>query len=221
MGRSQINGKSGETLEVNADGSVNVSLNGSNLTDDKPIPIKQIGSMPTGSNTIGTVNLAANGLSIGTGGNLPDTTSGNGNLAMAHYLYNGATWDRNRNNIEGSVLASATRTSITNSPKQTNHNAKALVIYLDVTAASGTGGLTPFLRLYDPVTGKTVVINVLSSAITAIGTYAFVIGLGASGTVTNSVKSFVSSIISRQYDIQIYHNDASSYTYSVGQCLVV
>jgi hypothetical protein len=135
--------------------------------------------------------------------------------------YNGNNkWDRVRNNTEGTLLTSASRTANTNSPKQTNYNAKAVVIFLDVTTASGVGGLTPFLRLYDPVSGKTTAIST-GSLITTTGTFAFIIGLGATGAITTSVKAFVSAIVSRQYDVQIYHNDNSAYTYSVGQCLVV
>lgn len=60
------------------------------------------------------------------------------------HLFNGTTWDRSRNNVEVTVLASAARTSTTNSADLVNYNARGVRIFLDITAASGT---TPTLDL--------------------------------------------------------------------------
>jgi hypothetical protein len=48
MGRSQINGKSGETLEVDSNGAALVSLAGSNVPDSQAIPVKISGADANG-----------------------------------------------------------------------------------------------------------------------------------------------------------------------------
>jgi hypothetical protein len=56
-------------------------------------------------------------------------------------LYNGATFDRQRGNTEGTLLASAARTAYTAAAAQTNYNARGVILHLNVTAA-GAGTLT-------------------------------------------------------------------------------
>lgn len=132
-------------------------------------------------------------------------------------LYNGATWDRQRGNVEGTLLASAQRTATTDSPIQTNHNARGIVVHLDVTAASGTGGLTVQIRPVNPVAGNSA------------GAFPF----SASAIIANSYTPFVlypgitpgslaiSAALPRSFVVRITHGDGSNYTYSVGYSLIV
>jgi len=73
-------------------------------------------------------------------------------------LFNGSTWDRWRNNTEKTVLPSAARTVSGASPDQTNFNARGVIIYLNVTAVSGTfaagEGLSMHVDFKDPVSGE-------------------------------------------------------------------
>jgi hypothetical protein len=55
--------------------------------------------------------------------------------------WNGATFDRQRGNTEGTLLASAARTAYTAAAAQTNYNARGVILHLNVTAA-GAGTLT-------------------------------------------------------------------------------
>jgi len=77
-------------------------------------------------------------------------------LVVEDYLhaFNDLSWDRWRNNIEVIVLPSGTRTATGTSPDQTNFNAKGVIIWLDITAVSGT---SPTLRIEiegkDPAAG--------------------------------------------------------------------
>jgi hypothetical protein len=75
-------------------------------------------------------------------------------LQTAGSLYNGTSYDRQRNNNEPSVLASAARTTSANSADLVNYNARGVRLFLDVSAQSGT---TPTLdvkvQVKDSVSG--------------------------------------------------------------------
>ena len=136
-------------------------------------------------------------------------------------LFNGATWDRQRGNTEGTLLASAARTTNATSATQTNHNARGVLITLSVTVASGTGGLT--LRIYavDPVTGSLSVLNAAPTAITAAGLSNYVVYPGVAVGATLSAAQAVSVPLPRSWAIGVTHGDASSYTYSIAFSTIV
>lgn len=144
----------------------------------------------------------------------------NGFPAFAPILFNGATWDRQRNNIGGTLLASAARTATTTSADFLTYNARGLVVFLDVTAASGTGGLTVVAQLKDTVSG-----NYFSLPGYVFGTatgrgVSFVIP-GVVASTGADVKQSLSYGLSQTMRVQITHGDATSYTYSVGYGLIV
>lgn len=150
-------------------------------------------------------NAAKNAVNVEVTGSLP--------------LYNGTTYDAMRNNVEGTLLASAARTSTTASPQQTNHNAKGVMVTLNVTAASGAGGLTLYVRAINPVTGvSSGGLNNAPTAVTANGIYRYIVYPGASG---GSVTQATSLPLPRVWDININHGDSSSYTYSVSYQLIL
>jgi len=72
------------------------------------------------------------------------------------WAFNESRWDRWRNNTEKTVLPSGTRTFTTNSATQINWNARGAIIWVNVTAVSGTfaagEGLTILIQGRDPVT---------------------------------------------------------------------
>lgn len=86
--------------------------------------------------------------------------------------------------------------------------------YLNVTAASGTGGLTWTLRGYDKASGNFVVIAADSAAVVATGTYSFEIGIAPVAPSGNR-RVAVSELLPVQWDVLIAAGDASSYTYSL------
>ncbi len=59
------------------------------------------------------------------------------NVAVLGHLYNGATQDRQRNNTDLVLLASAARTAATPTPDQINYNGRGVVLLLNVTANPG------------------------------------------------------------------------------------
>jgi len=73
------------------------------------------------------------------------------------YLFNGSSWDRWRNNTEVTVLPMGTRTTSGNSAEQINYNAKGVMVFLYVSAVSGSFAAGEGLRLRvetrDPASG--------------------------------------------------------------------
>ncbi|MBW3622702.1 MAG: hypothetical protein KY468_04755 [Armatimonadetes bacterium] len=112
---------------------------------------------------------------------------------------------------EGTALASAARTASTASSDLANASARGVLLFLDVTAAGATGGLTLRAQYKDPVSGRYVDINAAPAAVTTASTTAYVIypGSTAGGTQATSAP------LSKTWRINVAHGDASSYTYSV------
>jgi len=126
--------------------------------------------------------------------------------------------------LEGTALVSAARTATTSVPVITNYTAKGIVVFLNVSVASGIGGLQVRIRFLDPVSGNPVAINAAPTAIAAIGTFAYLVYPGASatapGAVTYNVVQVTPASITKNISISITHGDTSSYTYSVGYALL-
>lgn len=198
-------------LVVNADGSVNTQLTG---------------SIPTGANTIGKLSItSATAQEAVTSSANVDAVS---NTAVGlltnsrNFTFNESTFDRLRGNTQTTILASAARTITTLSPTQTNYNAKGIIVYLNITAASGTGGLIPRIYGVDPVAGIALVSLVTDIApITATGLYAIELSPGATGTTTVGMKARAAGTLPRSFVVGINVGDASSYTYSVGCALII
>jgi hypothetical protein len=121
----------------------------------------------------------------------------------------------------GTGLASAARTTTTQTADIDTTGFRAIVIFFNVTAASGTGGLTLRLRGKDPVTGFYASLTQDSAARTTTGLWTMNVGLGASApsgaSLTGSLTGLPLPDIIR---VEVTHGDASSYTYSIGYCLV-
>ncbi len=119
--------------------------------------------------------------------------------------------------MEFTLLVSAARTATTDSTDQNNGYARGVLVHLNVTAASGTGGLTVRVQAKDPVSGAYVSLNAAPAVVTAVGTFAYLLypGAGAGG-----LTQATSGGLPRTWRVQVTHGDASSYTYSVGAVLL-
>lgn len=138
----------------------------------------------------------------------------------------GSIWVRERCNYEGTLLASAARTVDTDAANITNRNHRGIMVILNVTAASGTGGLTPKVRIIDVISGNPCQINANITAITATGRFGFEIYPGASTAVASSSSGWVAQrtaacLAGMTIQVGISVGDASSYTYSLSYCLLV
>jgi hypothetical protein len=112
-----------------------------------------------------------------------------------------------------SPFASAARTATPTPFAFTNNgNANGVVLALNVTAASGTGGLTVHLQFLDPNTNAVTDLFVAPRAVTAPGLYTYTFG----PTVGfNNLIDFGGWLPIGHLQVQVVHGDASSYTYSV------
>jgi hypothetical protein len=117
------------------------------------------------------------------------TTASVGSLASE---FNGTTWDRQRGNTAVSVEASSAKTASGNSAAAiTNHSARGAVLFINVTAVSGT---TPTLavraQMQDPVgSGWVDIPGAVTASITTTGLVALAIYPGAT-VVANAAVSY-------------------------------
>jgi hypothetical protein len=144
------------------------------------------------------------------------------NLSVLPGLWNGSSLDRAGANQQGTALALAARTTATNSADLTNGNHRGVLAFLNVTAASGTGGLTLSVKGKDPVSGSYAALVTATAAVTATGLYVYGAGAGwPNGASFEGVTLSRPVPPPRTFRVEIAVGDASSYTYSVGYALVV
>jgi hypothetical protein len=122
--------------------------------------------------------------------------------------------------VTQTLLASAARTASAGpqipAVQQVSQN---LTLTLNVTVASGTGGLTPVVQWQDPTyTGafQPAPITLLTCpTVTSTGTYTYTIGPGASLAPTGGTAVLDSTLPQAGVTVTVNHGDASSYTYSL------
>lgn len=125
--------------------------------------------------------------------------------------------------IRGTALASAARTVSTVSSDIVTERARALYVWINCTAASGTGGLTLYVQTQDPVSGNWVLTYVATASITTVRTSVVILGDGVSQGSNISLPTGQGDRgINLPKNVRLYmvHGDASSYTYSVGYEIV-
>lgn len=123
----------------------------------------------------------------------------------------------------GTLLPSAARTATVYSDTQRNlYGARGVQIVLNVTAASGTGGLTLTIEQFDPASGVWFGITAAATAVTATTSTPKVYTVYPNGTATAShnVTALTSTSISAIWRVKVTAGDSSSYTYSVGYSLL-
>jgi hypothetical protein len=160
---------------------------------------------------------------------LPDTGNTNRSLYVYNARFNGSTWDRLRNNVEGTILASAARTETTNSSDQTNHNARGVVIAVDFTATPNNAEtVTVAIQAKDPVSAKYVTLTAFTAlTASALGasptteTYLYTLCPGAAETAAVAKHEVQALALPRTWRVAVTHSAGGSWTYSVGYSLIV
>jgi len=117
------------------------------------------------------------------------------------------------------LLSSSARTTAQSDGPITNNNWRGAIFILTVTAVPavpGTGGLDFQIRSFD-TTGASVLLNLpLSSKITAIGTYVWIIYPGAAATGSSmNIKQVLSLPLPATWGWNVTVGDAQSYTYGL------
>jgi hypothetical protein len=87
-----------------------------------------------------------------------------------------------------------------------------MTVVLNVTAASGTGGLTVHIQFLDPDTNLATDLFVAPRAVTAVGQYVYNFGQTVASNGNTDVYGWLPS---GKLQVQVIHGDASSYTYSL------
>ena len=143
------------------------------------------------------------------------------NVAMQwvrHWLFNGTSWDRPRNNEEITLLASAARTAQVDSVDQVNYNHQGMILFVDVTVDAAAGAITPNILVKDPVSGTAKTIWTAAAAIAATGQFAYLLlpGCADAGSYTEQKEL----AIPRTWLFRMTVADTDSLTYSVSCCML-
>lgn len=135
------------------------------------------------------------------------------------FLYNGATYDRERGVERVVTLASAARTVTTAGTTQTNYNHRGIFVTLDITVASGTGGLS--LVLYGVDGSQTSQLWSPGSPKTTVGRWSFMFYPGlATAPNGTGIVAVANGVLGRRFLLQVVVGDASSYTYELVYSLI-
>jgi hypothetical protein len=112
--------------------------------------------------------------------------------------------------ILNTALSSAARTAtVSSSDINTDAPYHGIIVYLDVTVASGTGGLQVIIEGKDPTSGNYVPINATPTLVITTGTKAYVVYSGI-GAAAGGVVQTTSNILPLPFRIRIAVGDASS-----------
>jgi len=161
------------------------------------------------------VSAASNSIPLDSELTIIGTTEGE-LTASVPYLFDGTDAQRQRNNTQETVLASAARTASINSADFTNHNAKGVHIIINVSAIAATPSIVVTIQGKDPVSGNYYDLLV-GTAITATGINVIKVYPGI-GQIANGAAS---DLLPRIWRVSIANADADSITYSVGANLVL
>lgn len=220
----------GQSPQMDNGNVLGVSIRGSATNPgDTPLPTGNASSASLTSPALAVQPSLANGLSVypqASASALADTNLGNIIPASQMVLYNESTYDRARGNTSVVLLASAARTAGAQSAVQTNYNARGILVLLDISAASGTGGLTMSVIMPNPASGYGWTLAQTNGALTSVQRYGIMLypsaaAPGASLVTGISNLAYASMILPRSWIIGVAVGDASSYTYSVSAFLII
>lgn len=167
---------------------------------------------------------AGGGLSLGTDADAQATANELATLARS-LAFNGSTWDRQYNNEQVALLASAARTANTSSAMQTAYNARGVMLLLVITSAPNTAEtLTLGLYTASPADGTIQdawALFASAAGSTMQGNYPqneyLMVYPGADGPVssTNRQKAVALALPGRSWYANLIHSGASSWTYAL------
>jgi hypothetical protein len=165
------------------------------------------------------VAVRGNNSGIGAyGNNSSDGSTGANVLNVDPLLMNSAgSWDRQRNTLDGTLLASSARTATTNSPDQTNYNGRGVSVVLNVTANPG-GIETLSLKIQgkDSISGNYYDIADATVLFTAgNGTKVLTVYPGVLAADFVAGDTGKSAVVPRTWRAVVTHSSTGSWTYSL------
>lgn len=211
-----------------------VDTNGNPISSAVPFPVeiknfpsKQsvgvVDPLPPGTNTLGNVGVA-NGANVATVypyANSDDWSATSSSLYVASVNggFNGVSVDRWRNNTEGLLLPSSSRTITSSSSIQKNHNARGVLLVIDVTVVPATSETLTF-ELKANVNGQNSWAYAFVTVPATIGKYFLMVYPGVAEKDQNKVKQY-SAVVPRSWYAYVTHSGASAWTYSVSYATIV
>ncbi len=154
---------------------------------------------------------------VGDAASLGDAQTGFFSLVNSPSIFNGTTWDRERNNIVGTALASAARTDATTSSDIVNYNARGVRIFFNATSITASPSVTLTVQEKDPVSGNYLTLLVGAALATATQAPTLIIYPG----VTVAANVSVSQPLPRTWRVSMSVADADSMTYSVSYAYIL
>lgn len=142
--------------------------------------------------------------------------SGAGVFETGDWIYNGATWDRQRSNVNATLLASAARTASADSGDIVNYNGRGIQVVVDVTVDPASASFTTQIQVKDISSGKYITV-LTSVAINGVGTTRLTVYPG----ITVAANVSASDLISRTWKVTTTHVDGDSITYSIGASIIL
>src|SRR4051794_12106368 len=113
---------------------------------------------------------------------------------------------------------SAARTASISGTAMQNPYRRGVVLTLNVTVRSGTGGLQLRVQTQDPVSGAWISMNSSPTAVIATGTFVYQFYPGVSGS---ALAQAYGAVLPYNWRVVVTHGDATSYTYSIGYQYVI
>ena len=181
------------------------------LYDVKGVPIEFIVSGATA-----VVSVPVSGASANNADTVVAVSKGAILSNSVGFLFNGANFDRQRNNTNNTLLASAARTAAINSADFVNYNARGIHIITDISALTATGQITVTLEGKDPISGNYYDL-LIGATLTTTGTSILKLYPG----ITASANASASDILPRDFRVSVAVANAVSITYSIAGVLVV
>jgi hypothetical protein len=132
----------------------------------------------------------------------------------------GLSWNFARGNFSGTAIASGARTGTNNSSDLVSHNARGVVIMLNVTSA-GTGSIQANVQGKDPVSGGYYLLAANPTAVTSAALFVYEFYPGASSAAAGGVTVRTACVLPRTFRVIVTHGNANSITYSVGYSLLL
>jgi len=134
-------------------------------------------------------------------------------------LWNGTNFDRERGNVAGTALSSGARTTTSYSSDITVHNARGILLLLNVSAKADTPSITMALQGKDSISGNYYDLTGETGALTDVGNKFLAVYPGAADTDTKGKA--VSLPLPKTIRVRITHADGDSITYSVDYTLII
>lgn len=189
-------------------------------------------SLPAGSNIIGRVGLTSDGYDVaGLTMSYDEAPASRRAISVGSngYLFNGSSWDRWRNNQEGTLLPFAIRNANVKTAMQTNYNAKGIVLHLHIKSVPTTSE-TLKVRLFanDVETGAGsfgIIADSTTESSTTIpngGIYKLFVYPSIVYSSTDDKKIKVNNmVLPRKWSADVVHNGTGSWEYALSYSLIL